>query len=208
MHRLLKCTIALFALPLLGGCAATIVPPADPDDPRPVFILDHGRHTTLVVVDSAGQPIRYAFGEVGWYRNGDIGFFRGMGAMLMPKSGTLGRRVLPGGATPDDVLENVGVGVENLYCIAVSGEQSDRLQRILDLAFEEPPAEAEYHAGWNLEFVEHPENYWFGQTSNQAVENWLVELGCEVSGVTSFSNWRVEQLPGPVPAVCVAKNAD
>lgn len=186
-----------------GGCAATIVPPEQPEDPRPAFILDHGRHTTLVVVDSGGRPVRYAFGEFGSLSESDIGFFRGMGAMLMPSSGTLGRRVLPGEPTPDNVLDAVGVNVEKMYCIAVSGERSDRLQRILNLVFDENLASAKYNAGWNLEFVEHPEDYWFGSTSNQAVEKWLVELGCEVDGVTSFANWKVEQPPGAAPVVCV-----
>lgn len=190
-------------VPLAGGCAATIVPPAAPANPRPAFILDHGHHTTLVVVDSGGRPVRYAFGEFSALSESDIGFFRGMGAMLVPSSGTLGRRVLPGEPTPGGVLGAVGVNVEKMYCIAVSGERSDRLQRILNLVFEENLATARYNAGWNLEFVEHPEDYWFGSTSNQAVENWLVELGCEVDGVTSFANWKVEQLPGAAPAVCV-----
>jgi hypothetical protein len=198
-QRFLPLACALLA----SGCAATVVPPEEPENPRPAFILDHGQHTTLVVVDSGGRPVRYAFGEFGSLAESDIGFFRGMGAMLVPSAGTLGRRVLPGKPTPDNVLDAIGVNVEKMYCIAVSGERSDRLQRILNLVFEENLATAKYNAGWNLEFVEHPEDYWFGSTSNQAVENWLVELGCEVDGVTSFANWKVEQPPGAAPAVCV-----
>lgn len=194
---------AAVSLPVLGGCAATIIPPENPPDPRPAFVLDHGRHTTLVVVDSGGRPVRYAFGELGWYTDGDIGIFRGMGAMLLPASGTLGRRVLEGPPSASNVLQRVGVNVENLYCIAVAGERADRLQRVLNMVFDENLATARYHSGWNLEFVEHPQDYWFGQTSNQAVENWLVELGSEVKGVTAFANWKVQQPPGPAPAVCV-----
>ncbi|HEX6927992.1 MAG TPA: hypothetical protein VF267_01990 [Gammaproteobacteria bacterium] len=193
--------LPLVAAALLAGCAAIVVPPADPADPRPAFILDHGRHTTLVVVDSSGRPVRYAFGESGWYTSSDIGFFRGMGAMLLPGSGTLGRRVLPGNPTPENVLASIGVNVEEMHCIAVSGERSDRLQRVLNMVFDENLATATYNAGWNLEFVEHPENYWFGNTSNQAVGKWLVELGCDVTGVTTFASWKVEQ--ASTPAVCV-----
>ena len=191
--------VALIAL--LAGCAATIIPPEQPDDPRPAYILDHGRHTTLVVVDSSGRPVRYAFGELG-RRGNDIGILRGMGALLTPKSGTLGRRVLPGPPTPENVLATVGVGVEAMYCIAVSGDRANRLQRVLNMVFEENLATANFNPGWNLQFVEHPENYWFGSTSNQAVEKWLVELGCDVDGVTSFANWKVQQPAGPAPAVC------
>ena len=201
-------TGVLVAALLAAACAATVRPPENPPEPRPAFILDHGRHTTLVVVDSGGRPVRYAFGQLSTHADGDIGFFRGMGAMLMPTDGTLGRRVLPGLPTPENVVEAVGVDVEKMYCIAVSGERSDRLQRILNMVFEENLASARYNAGWNLEFVEHPEDYWFGNTSNQAVEKWLVELDCEVSGVTAFANWRVEQPPGPAPAVCVSGTDD
>lgn len=203
MHVSFRHAVVMLAV-LATGCAATVVPPEHPEDPRAAFILDHGRHTSLVVVDSGGRPVRYAFGELG-SESGDIGILRGMGAMLMPESGTLGRKVLPGPPTPDSVMKAIGVGVETMYCIAVSGERSDRLQRILNLVFEENLASAKYNAGWNLEFVEHPEDYWFGSTSNQAVENWLVELGCDVSGVTSFANWKVEQLPGGAPAVCMSE---
>ena len=199
VHRL-----PVLLLPLLGACAATIVPPEKPDEPLPAYLLDHGRHSTLVVVDSGGRPVRYAFGELGRYSDGEIGFFRGMGAMLLPASGTLGRRVLEGEPTPENVVSQVGVSVENLYCIAVEAEKAWRLQRVLNMVFEENLATAAYNPGWNLEFVEHPEDYWFGQTSNQAVENWLVELGAEVSGITTFANWKVEQPPGPAPAVCVS----
>lgn len=187
-----KTLLFAVAAPLFGGCAATVVPPGDPTDPRPAYILDHGRHTTLVVVDSGGRPVRYAFGEIGNFPDGDFGFFRGMGALILPSSGTLGRRVLPGAATPSNVLSVVGVPVETLHCIAVSGELSDRLQRALNLAFEENIATARYDTEWKLQFVENPEDYWFGDTANEAVESWLMELGCEVSGTVSFANWKVE----------------
>lgn len=198
--------LALF-LPLLGACAATVKPPADPEDPRPVFILDHGHHATLVVVDAAGRPVRYAFGDLNWGADGDIGFYRGMGAMLMPDSGTLGRRVLDGEPTLGSIAQNVGVHVEKTYCLAVASKDAFKLQRALNMVFEENLSTAKYNAGWNLEFVEHPENYWFGETSNEAVEKWLEAMGCEVQGIAMFSNWRVKQPDGETPAVCLATPA-
>lgn len=203
MNRFFPGLVVVLAVSQLHGCAATIIPPENPPNPRPAFVLDHGRHTTLVVVDSGGRPVRYAFGELGWYTDGQIGIFRGMGAMLLPASGTLGRRVLEGKPSASNVLQRVGVNVEHLYCIAVDGERADELQRMLNSIFKENLATARYHSGWNLEFVEHPADYWFGQTSNQAVENWLVKLGSEVTGVTAFAKWKVQQPPGAAPAVCV-----
>src|SRR5690606_11035833 len=88
---------------LLGGCAVTVVPPANPVEPSPAYILDHGRHASLVVVDSSGRPVRYAFGRPD-RENDDIGFFRGLAALLASNGGTLGRRVLPGPATPANIL--------------------------------------------------------------------------------------------------------
>ncbi|HEX7029357.1 MAG TPA: hypothetical protein VF254_02085 [Gammaproteobacteria bacterium] len=204
MKRSRQFTILLFAtaMPLLGGCAATVVPPADPADPRPAFILDHGRHATLVVVDSSGRPVRYAFAETNTDPGSDFGFFRGLGALLVPDSGMLGRRVLPGSPTAQNILATVGMTVENLYCIAVSGERANRLQRVLNLVFEKNLATATHDPDWNLEFVEHPEDYWFGDDPNQAVENWLIELDCDVSGITSFGDWKIERPAGELPAVC------
>ncbi|HEX6928059.1 MAG TPA: hypothetical protein VF267_02330 [Gammaproteobacteria bacterium] len=197
--------LLLAATITLSGCAATVVPPASPGNPRPAFILDHGRHASLVVVDNGGRPVRYAFGQPGASgADGDIGFFRGLGALLVPESGTLGRRVLPGLPTAGNVRMASGVDVENVYCIAVAGERANRLQRVLNLVFEDNLASATYDPDWNLEFVENPADYWFGDDPNEAVENWLVELGCEVSGVTSFGDWKIRRPSGELPPVCAA----
>lgn len=187
---------------LLGGCAVTVTPPANPVNPRPAFILDHGRHSTLVVVDSSGRPVRYAFGTPE-RENDDIGFFRGLAALLGSESGTLGRRVLPGPPTVENLHKVLGVETEKLYCIAVSDERAYRLQRVLNLVFEKNLASASYDPGWNLEFVRNPEDYWFGDDANEAVKNWLAELDCEVSGVSTFGNWKIRQPSGEVPAVCL-----
>lgn len=192
----------LALLPVLGGCATTVTPPADPAAPRPAFLIDHGRHSTLVLTNNAGDPVRYAFGKVDWYTGTDIGLFRGLAALLIPDSGTLGRRVLPGPPTADNIRAVVGVSVEALHCIAVAGDRTDRLMRALNLVFDRNQASMRYSAGWNLEFVENPEDYWFGENANEAVASWLQELDCEVSGSTTFANWKINRT-GDVPGVCV-----
>lgn len=205
MKRSRETGVLLFAAlaVLLAGCAATVVPPANPPDPRPAFILDHGRRTTLVVVDSGGRPIRYAFGQPGAYADGDIGFFRGLSALLGTGAGTLGRQVLSGPPTAGNIRAAAGVKIEKLYCIAVSAERANRLQRVLNLVFEENLASASYDPGWNLEFVNNPEDYWFGDDPNEAVGHWLEELDCDVSGVTTFGEWEIERPGGGMPAVCL-----
>ena len=52
----------LLLVVLLGGCTTTVVVPPAPEQPRAVFLLDHGRHATLVLETAEGGLVRYAYG--------------------------------------------------------------------------------------------------------------------------------------------------
>jgi hypothetical protein len=194
---------AITALLLATGCTAVIKAPAEPENPRPIFVLEHGRHTSLVLTNRDGLPVRYAFGELAWYAHSQTGFFRGMSALLTPTAGTLGRRELEGPPLAENIRRATGVGIETVHCIAVPAERIDRLGDVLDTLFNEHIESLHYNLGMNLEFVEIPEKYWFGNNSNVAVARWLEMLDATVGGSTVFANWRVVHPEGEVPGVCV-----
>jgi hypothetical protein len=98
---------ALLAL-ALSGCAATIVPPSLPEDPAPVYVLDHGRHNSLVLVVADDRVMRYALGEWAWYAERETGFGRSLQALFKPTPSALARARLLGPAEPDCWVVQVG----------------------------------------------------------------------------------------------------
>ena len=49
------CTVVTASLCNLAACTNRIIPPLAPPNPRAVFVLDHGRHATLVLPVAARQ---------------------------------------------------------------------------------------------------------------------------------------------------------
>src|SRR5688572_25859227 len=86
-------TAFLFAtLLFLAGCTTTIVPPSAVAEPARVAVLDHGRHTSLLVeLPGEGAMVRYAYGDWRWYALGQTGVLEGIAALSGNKS-ALGRK--------------------------------------------------------------------------------------------------------------------
>lgn len=57
----------LLVLLLLAGCAGRLTPPEAPVSPVTVYLLDHGRHASLVLPRREGGMVRYSYGEWRWY---------------------------------------------------------------------------------------------------------------------------------------------
>ena len=58
--RLLLSILAAFTV---SGCAMTFRPPVYPENPVTVVVLDHGRHSSLVLPRGDGGSVEYAYGE-------------------------------------------------------------------------------------------------------------------------------------------------
>jgi hypothetical protein len=180
--------IALLLSPL--ACATTITPPATPQNPRTVFLLDHGRHASLVLPRD-GEMVRYAYGEWEWYALRRQGFLRILPTMLWPTPAGLARRELGGPPTRRLVAARIPVVIKEIYEITVSAEAVDDLLETLDGLFETNIETLFYNEVYDLQFVHHPRPYWIVRNSNNVVAGWLRDLGCEVRGPTIISNWRV-----------------
>lgn len=187
---ILGVVIILPMLLALTGCGTTrIRPPPTPVDPVPVYLLDHGRHTSLVLPTADGGTARYAFGEWRWYALGETGPLRALDALLRPTQSALGRRRMPGPATESAVRSQVRVLIEQLHTFEVDAARAEALRQRLDRHFEgveifEVPAV-------DLGFVPHPLPYTIRDNSNALIADWLTELGAEVSGRPVIANWRV-----------------
>lgn len=182
--------LAACAAVLLAGCTTRLAPPADPAEPRKVFLLDHGRHASLVLPDGRGGLVRYAYGDWAYYARNRTGVWRGLRALLWPTPAALGRRHLPGPAAAGRVWRSVAVVIREVHVLPVPAPRVAALRRRLAGRFAAASARRDNRL-YDLTFVRLEETYWLGANSNQRVAAWLAELGVAVSGGGLRSAWRV-----------------
>ncbi len=179
-----------------AACTTVVVPPAEPHAPQPVFLLDHGRHSSLVLPGEAGGLVRYSYGDWTYYALGRAGPLEATAAVLWPTRAGLGRRELPGPPTPEGVRRAVLVGIEHAYELIVASRDVGRLRASLDAIYLANRHTLVYNPGNDLELVHHPRPYTAFHNSNRVVADWLEELGCEIRGAALLARWRVERPRG------------
>ncbi|QBQ55343.1 hypothetical protein [Nitrosococcus wardiae] len=184
--------IALIGV-LLGGCANYVIPPKALEEQRRVFLLDHGRHPSLVLSRADSRLVRYAYGDWDYYARGKTGFLQGAAALLKPTTAALGRRELPGPPSAPAIRYQVKEGIESILMILVEADAVEQLQAALEAIYSENLNSLIYNADYDMEFVKHPQPYTLGHNSNQVMAKWLEELGCEVRGWNLSSHWRLQR---------------
>lgn len=188
--RLLIGGLLLAALGFLGGCVNRVEPPTNLQAPATVFLLDHGRHTSLVVPAAEGGLVRYAYGDWRYYAERKTGPGHGIAALLWSTPGALGRRALPGPATAQAVRAQVPLLITALYEIEVERKRIGVLRAELDGYFDTADAPLETPEVV-LSFVRHPRAYSLRHNSNTAIAGWLKTLGCRVSGPAILARWHI-----------------
>lgn len=180
----------LLAATLLAGCSAVVTRPPPPGTPVPAFLLDHGRHASLVLPRGEGLA-RYAYGDWRWFVERRTGSGSALHALFGPSRAALGRGLLEGPATAAAVQRQVGVLVQQLLEIPVEAGRAraltERLDALLADGGEAPPGHP-----YDLVFVTHPEPYRLGHNSNHVAADWLRALGCTVTGDPTLGKWRIE----------------
>lgn len=190
----MRATAAIGLAALLAGCAHTVEPPHDVAEPVPVFLLDHGRHASIVLARADGV-VRYAYGEWAWYALDRTGPLRALETLLLRSPGTLGRRILAGPPTLEAVQAQVRVPIEHAWRVEVEGARARALDETLDALFEANLDTRVENPLYDLEFVPHPDPYSIGHNSNHVVADWLRALGCRVETRGPASAWRLAQAP-------------
>lgn len=183
--------LALLLPLLLGGCVTTVVPPEAPDDPVPVFLLDHGRHASLALPAAESGLLRYAYGDWTWYAESRPGLFAGVAALFCPTRAAFGRRHLAGDVSVAGLRRTLRVGVERIYELRVSRRAVQGLRAELEGLYAAGRAGELRNPEMDLVFVEHPEPYTGFHNSNRVVAGWLQRLGCRIEGPALFSRWRL-----------------
>jgi len=176
---------------LLSACGTTgVIPPDSPQEPVPVFLLDHGRHTSLVLPAPDGTMTRYAYGDWRFYAERKTGLRHAIAAITWPTESALGRRHLPGPPTEAAVRVQVRVGIQEVSSLWVEAARVRALRDRLDDWFERGPVLESPEV--DLSFVPYPRSYSLGHNSNTMIAEWLEELGAEVSRKPLWAGWRVE----------------
>lgn len=177
---------------LLTGCAGIRVePPQELQEPVPVFLLDHGRHSSLVLPAEGGGMVRYSYGDWEYYALERTGLATGLAALFGPTPAALGRRELPAPRTRETVHRHLRIGIERSFELQVEAADARRLHDELEALFHAGLGSKVYSAGMDVEFVPHPRPYTILRNSNWMVAQWLEALGCRVRGQSVWSNWRI-----------------
>lgn len=189
--------ILLVAAILSASCTTVIQPPAMPSDPDIVFLVTHGKSSSLIV-QGGEDATRWAYGDWRYYALGRKESSDALAAILWPTRAALGRQTIERApAEPEDLVRRLGIGVDEIFAIEVSREAVVRLETRLQQLFAANLDTLLYNPGPRLEFVEHPQRYSLVRNSNGMVAAWLRELGCEISGLPLLSKWRVA---APLPS--------
>lgn len=175
---------------LLGGCAARVMPESQLDTPQPVYLVDHGRHASLVIPHEDGLT-RYSFGEWRWYVEGRRGVMAGLSALLWPTAGGLGRKEYAALEAPPLPARVTPEGRQQVYALNAEAVRVEALRRRLDSYHAGAPESPVYSETFGLYFVPYSRDYWAGHQSNLKVVEWLQELGMEVRGSAWLSRWRI-----------------
>jgi len=189
-----RCWLLLLVALLCTGCTGRVIQPVNLTEPVTLYLIDHGRHSSLVLPREDGV-VRYAYGEWEWYVKDRRGTLAGMSAMLWPTRGALGRKVFPGIGISPFPSRVAPEGIEEVFALQAETTLVRRLEHDLDEIFDEGGKDMLHHSSYDLEFVPYPKPYWFGHQSNQVTAEWLRQLGFTVRGVAWFSDWQVERPP-------------
>jgi hypothetical protein len=190
--RFLEITLSICFLILLTGCGTTYLqPPLNPPDPRAVFVVDHGRHTSLVIATEAGSLVRYAYGDWRYYADQDTRLRAGASALFCRTPSTLARRELQGPAEKAALLAQMQVGVQVIHALEVGGADADRLRTQLDALHAQEADRHQYVAVYDLVFAPYPEPYTWKNNSATKIARWLDEIGVEVKGLALVARWKV-----------------
>lgn len=173
---------------LLIGCTTTVIPPPSPAEAVKVYLLDHGRHPSLVMPTPEGHLVRYAYGDWSWYALARTGSLEAVRAVFWCNPAALGRREY-GSADLNAILGQAPA--VHVYQITVSGGDVEQLRGELNAVFERNISTLHANEEYCLDFVRDPRPYSGIHNCNHVMSSWLRQLNCEVNGLSFLCKWRV-----------------
>lgn len=174
-----------------AGCVTVIRPPASPEDPVTVAVVDHGYHSSLLLPSPEGGSVEYGFGEWDWFALNRDAWINVFGTLCWPNQGALGRRLHA--APPAQVARAGALQCEEMLEVEVARAKASALQRRLEESFQARIETRVTNPLLGLDLVHSDDDYCFLVNCNHMLGRWLRELGCELGGTATFSSFRVER---------------
>lgn len=176
--------VAAMAVP---GCGISITAPADPADPVSVFVADHGIHTSILLPRENGKIAQFAYSQWHWAALDQDHWYRSPFALLIPNTGTIGRRDFDGPCDYEcvrDRLERLGrtPPMQSLHEVRVSRAAAAKLLGELDHRWESQSNGNVFNEKRGMWFVRDSTRYSLFHNCNHEVAEWVRSLGCEVGG--------------------------
>jgi hypothetical protein len=156
-----------------------------------IFLIDHGRHSSLVISTDRGDLVRYAYGDWRYYADQDTSLRSGARALLWPTPATQARGELEGPPEYDRLRSQLRVGVETIYAFEVAGMEADRLMGELDDLHTQGEPLHQYVPAYDMTFAPHPEPYTWANNSARMIARWVEQLGVQVDGWALVASWDV-----------------
>ena len=195
MHHqaLLVTLLSIYAL-AIAACTTTIRPPANPVDPVSVFVIDYGRHSSLMIprADDSGAPTalrEYAYGDWNWFARDRSGVLDILPTLFLPTRGTLGRWDWHIGADKENVKRFVHC--EEILELHIARRDATALLAELDARYQshiDTQIESELY---QLRFVHHDQPYHLLNSCNLVLMRWLKTLDCDIEGWPILADFRI-----------------
>jgi len=187
----------------LAGCANRVVPPEHVADPVPVYIVDYGRHSSLLLPAGPDRLTEYAYGDWDWFASNSTAWTQAIKALFFSAGATIGRRDLddprdglPGLLSRIGAIRLVRVNVERTRAAALREQLNRRWDRGRDTMIYNPAAE--------LFLVRDSQHYALWHDCNHETARWLREVGCSIWGLNVTSDFVVK---GPAAAAATTRIA-
>ncbi|MFQ4145529.1 DUF2459 domain-containing protein [Chlorogloeopsis sp. ULAP02] len=168
---------------------ASIIPPARPTAALTVHVLDLGLHPELVLPNSNGELIVYAYGDWNYFALNNQGFTDGLAALLLPTQGTLGRQKY---SNLEQLQQTVKEKDGTLLSFEVTKTKALQLAQALDQRFIRNINTRLENPQTGLTLVKDEQEYTMLHNSNHELVKWLEQLDCQVEGFVMWANFQVK----------------
>ena len=188
------CFTILIVVSTLGmpGCTTTIRPPTNPESPISVFVIDYGRHASLLLPMEDDHTLReYAYGDWGWFALAHDGVLDVFPTLFLPTQGTLGRWDWHIEAEKENIERFVPC--EEILEIRVASHDATALLADLDARYESQLDSQIKSDLYQLLFVHDDERYHLLNSCNLVLSRWLKSLDCKIDGCTILADFRIAE---------------
>lgn len=197
VRSLARLAMWVVAVATFAGCTPKIVPPANPASPVTIYLMDYGRHSTLVLPFNDDRLIEYAFGDWDYFALADYRLTLGVRALICSRASGLGRQILPDPGDERALIHRLRAARSLKF--QVERQAAQNLLAELDQRYRSRIETEVYNHDLTMHFVRDPARYNLFHNCNHVTADWLRKLDCRVRGWPVLSNFKLDERSAPRP---------